>query len=281
MKVMIGMTRRELLVGFGALATGVGAIPSIVLAGDAEPEERKEHPFSSEDIAGSGQEGSGGVDQGKYGDCVFEASVAALARTKRGQKALAESITLKSKGVYIVAFRGEPKHKVEVSESSIKRTGVRDSATWADVLEAAMILSDPHFANGSHPPANARGAAGGGKPTPAQYALFLLSGHPASKDQASAPKIGHRIADALSNGQPVVAFCGNNDDKALVSGHEWTVMACDPHADRITLRNPWGKFGKADTSKEGIEYKGNAEVAMNLQKFGHFYKEVTFGFHEG
>jgi hypothetical protein len=91
-------------------------------------------------------------------------------------------------------------------------------------------------------------------------------------------KIGSKIAQALANGQPVVAFCADNDEGALVSGHEWTVMACDPQANRITLRNPWGNFKKAGTSKAGVAYDGNAEVTMTLELFGQFYKEITFGY---
>ena len=56
------------------------------------------------------------------------------------------------------------------------------------------------------------------------------------------------------------------------------MMACDPQANRITLRNPWGNFNKAGTSKAGVTYDGNAEVTMTLQQFGQFYKEITFGY---
>ena len=109
-------------------------------------------------------------------------------------------------------------------------------------------------------------------------ALHLFTGSPAAKDVASSSKIGNKIAQALGNGQPIVAFCANNDEGALVSGHEWTVAACDPKANRITLRNPWGNFKTAGTSKAGVAYDGNAEVTMTLQLFGQFYKEVTFGY---
>jgi hypothetical protein len=237
------------------------------------------HPFSPQMIANSGLSGAGGVDQGKRGDCVFEASMAAVATTQRGQMAISQAIMQNSDGSFTVTFPGAPKSPIKVTQTDLKTTGVHDSATWADILEAAVIISDPNFAGG-HPPPNATGAADGSRPTPAQYALHLLTGVPASKDAASSSKIRIKIAQALGNGQPVVAFCANNDQGALVSGHEWTVMACDPQADRITLRNPWGKFGTAGTSKAGITYDGNAEVTMPLQLFGQFYKEVTFGYHK-
>jgi hypothetical protein len=236
------------------------------------------HPFTPQMIANSGLSGAGGVDQGKHNDCVFESSMAAVATTPRGRQALSQAILQNADGSYTVTFPGAPQRPIKVTQADLKSTGVHDSATWADILEAALILSDPDFANGAHPPPDAKGAPDGSRPTMAQYALHLLTGSLASKDVASSGKIRNKIAHALGGGQPVVAFCADNDDRALVSGHEWTVMACDPQGDRIALRNPWGRFGTAGTSKAGIAYVGDAEVTMNLQQFGQFYKEVTFGY---
>ena len=238
------------------------------------------HPFSPQTIANSGLSGAGGVDQGKYNDCVFEASAAAVATTARGQIAISNAIVQNSDGSFTVTFPGAPKSPIKVTQAGLKATGVHDSATWADVLEAALIISDPNFANGAKLPSGATGAADGSPPTPAQFALHLFTGSPASKDVASSSKIGNEIAQALANSQPVVAFCANNDGGALVSGHEWTVTACDPQANRITLRNPWGNYKTAGTSKAGVTYDGNAEVTMTLQLFGQFYKEVTFGYYK-
>jgi hypothetical protein len=238
------------------------------------------HPFSPQTIANSGLSGAGGVDQGKYNDCVFEASAAAVATTARGQIAISNAIVQNSDGSFTVTFPGAPKSPIKVTQAGLKATGVHDSATWADVLEAALIISDPNFANGAKLPSGATGAADGSPPTPAQFALHLFTGSPASKDVASSSKSGNEIAQALANSQPVVAFCANNDGGALVSGHEWTVTACDPQANRITLRNPWGNYKTAGTSKAGVTYDGNAEVTMTLQLFGQFYKEVTFGYYK-
>ncbi len=236
------------------------------------------YPFSPQMIASSGLAGAGGIDQGKYGDCVFEASAAAVATTPRGRLAISQAIALNADGSYTVTFPGEPQRPIKVTQDDLTNTRVRDSATWANVLEAAMIISDPNFAHGSHPPPNASGAADGSRPTPAQYALHLLTGKAAAKDLASSANIGGKIEQALGKGQPIVAFCSDNDEGALVSGHEWTLMICDPPNNRVVLRNPWGNFKTAGTSKAGIEYDGNAEVAMTLQQFGQFYREVTFGY---
>lgn len=236
------------------------------------------HPFPPHAIASSGLSGAGGINQGKRNDCVFEASAAAVATTARGRAAISEMIVQNADGSYAVTFPGEPRNRITVTQSDLKTTRVSDSAAWAGVIEAALIKWNPKFADGAKMPANAKGAPRGAAPTPAQYALHLLTGSPASKDVASSPKIGDRISEALGRGRPVVAFCANNDQGALVSGHEWTIIACDTHAQRITLRNPWGKFGTAGTTKGGVAYDGYAEVTMTLQQFAQFYKEVTFGY---
>jgi hypothetical protein len=241
------------------------------------------HPFTAQDIANSGLSGAGGIDQGSLDDCVFEACAAAVATTPTGRATISEMIALNSNGSYTVTFPGEygTASPATVTQSTLISTGVSDSATWADVLEAALITSDFNFANDAQLPPNATGAADGSSPTPAQYALYLLTGSLASKDVASSSSIGPKIAEALGNGQPVVAYCANNDQQALVSGHEWTVMTCNPGQNQITLRNPWGSFGIAGTTDHGVTYNGNAEVSMSLQLFGQFYGEVTFGYVPG
>ncbi len=239
------------------------------------------HPFSPQTIANSGMFG---VDQGGRSDCVFEASAAAVASTAAGQAAISQMIVQSSPGSsnpYTVTFPGNPQNPVTVTQAILTSANVSDSATWADVLEAALIISDPNFANGAQLPPNATGAADGSPPTPAQYALYLLTGSLASKGVASASNIGTEISQALANGQPVVAYCANNDAGALVSGHEWTVVACNPQTKQITLRNPWGSFGTAGTTQNGVAYDGNAEVTMTLQLFGQYYEEVTFGYVPG
>ena len=231
-------------------------------------------PFSPQEIA---QTALSGVDQGKYGDCVFEASVVAVASTEKGQASLAKAISQNADGSYTVTFPGDKEHPVKVTANQLITAQVKDKATWASILEAALIAGYPSFANGAHPPAY---ASKDPKVTgsPAIYALYLLTGNPAVKELASSTAIGEKITQALRNGQPVVAFCANNDDNTLISGHEWTVTSYVEKADRITLRNPWGNFQKAGTSKGGVNYDGDAEVSMTLQQFGKFYREVTFGY---
>ena len=71
--------------------------------------------------------------------------------------------------------------------------------------------------------------------------------------------------------------CANDDQKALVSDHEWTVISCNLQTNQIILRNPWGSYRTAGTSDNGVTYDGNAEVTMPLTAFGQYYAEVTFG----
>jgi hypothetical protein len=260
--------------------TGIGFVSAsfdgAAWSNDAKPSSL--HPFSPQAIADSGQSGAGGIDQGEHGDCVFEASTAAVAMTPRGRTAISQMITQHPDGGYVVAFPGEPQALIRVTQADVKTLRIRDKATWAAVLEGAVIKWNPNFANGAQVPPHAKGTPDGSAPTPAQYALHLLTGSPASKALASSPNIGDRIARALADGRPVVAHCANNDAGALVSGHEWTVMKCEPHTNRISVRNPWGRFGTAGTTKAGITYDGDAVATMTLQQFAQFYDEVTFGY---
>ena len=249
----------------------------------AAPKETIMHPFTPQVITNSGLSGAGGVDQTQYGDCVFEASAAAVATTATGQAAICQMIVQNPDGSYTVTFPGDRRRMcaVTVTQYIVQSTGVSDSATWADVLEAALLSSDPNFANGAQLAPNVIGSSDGSPPTPAQYALYLLTGSLASKGTASSSTMGNQIATALANGQPVVAYCANDDQGALVSSHEWTVISCNPKANQIILRNPWGTYGTLGTTEDGVTYDGNAEVSMTLQLFGQYYDEVTFGYFPG
>ena len=233
------------------------------------------HPFSPQQIASSGLSGAGGIDQGAYGDCVFEASMAAVATTSTGQATISQMISQNPDGSYAVTFPGNAQSPATVTQANITALGVTDSATWADVLEAAVVVSNPEFANGGAFPANAAGTPDGSPPTPAQYALHLLTGNPATRDVANSTNIGTEISQALASGQPVIACCPSNDDNgALVSGHEWTVISCNPRGNQITVRNPWGNWHTAGTTGpagSGVTYDGNGEATMSLQTFGTYY----------
>jgi hypothetical protein len=231
------------------------------------------HPFTPQMIAATALTG---VDQGSHGDCMFEAALVATAMTPRGQAALSKAIVQNADASFTVTFAGDPHHPVQVTENQLITTHVHDDAKWSRILEAALISSSS-FANGAHIPDDApkdKSEAG----SPGIFALYLLTGGPATNHPTASPTIGAEIVRALGNGQPVIAFCSNNDGGALVSGHEWTVTSCDPQQNRITLRNPWGNFKTAGTSRGGIQYDGAAEVSMTLQQFPQFYRNSTFGY---
>jgi hypothetical protein len=235
------------------------------------------YPFTPQDIANSGLSGAGGVDQSGEDDCVFEATMAAVATTTSGQIAIAHMIVQNPDGSYTVTFPGNAQSPITVTQSDLKNPNVNDSATWADVLEAALITWNPNFANGAQLPPNATGAADGSSPTPAQYALYLFTGNLASRDVASSVNIVAEISHVLGTGRPVVAYCANNDGGALVSGHEWTVISVT--ANQVTLRNPWGQYEgpHQGSPTNGITYDGNAEVTLTIEAFGQYYQEITFG----
>lgn len=218
---------------------------------------------------------SNGIDQGSHGDCVFEASLAAVANTPGGQQMIQGMIKPTQDG-YSVTFPGDSKNPVNVSMDDIKKANVSDSQLWAKILETAMLSKYTALSKGTSPDTKA-GGTDGNQPTPAQYALYLLTGKVAPKTHASDSDTAGKINQSLTDGQPVVAYCHNDDNGALVSGHEWTVMNYDANTKEITLRNPWGSTPQSDASKSGITDLGNGEVRMSLQTFQKDYDEVTFG----
>ncbi len=235
----------------------------------------KESKFSPVEIAASG---ASGVDQGKYGDCVFEASLAALASTKYGQQKISDMIDKDTDGSFTVSFPGDKEHKATVTVEDLSNFKTRDSAIWANVLETALVKDYPKFANGANVPEHAAGGSHGEAPTPAQYAMYLLTGKNADKSDADNDgneNVPKKIESSLHNDRPVVAFCKDSDKGALVSGHEWTVMSYEPLAREITVRNPWGNFKGREA--DGIIDLSDGKVKMPYSTFRQFFREVTFG----
>ena len=238
-----------------------------------------EHPFTSRDIVLSGKFGAGGAVQGRHGDCVFVAALSAVARTRSGKAAISQMIVKNSDGSFTITFPGNSQHPVLVTLEDLDTFQVK-GARWAQFLETAFLISHAEYKNNAYTPWPAPGAAdaSAASASPAQYALYLLTGKLADKHLASDGSIGSIINNALNKDQPVIAFCANNNDGALVNGHEWTVIVCNPNGSLISLRNPWGGTpGDINTTKNGVTYIGLGEVTMSLSTFGQFFAEVTVG----
>lgn len=230
-----------------------------------------EHPFTADYIA---KEGVQGIDQLRHGDCVFEASLAAVAGTPEGQQTISDSITRDGDN-FVVTFPGDRDNPITVTKADLEKYGSENSATWAQIMETALVKEHPDLAQADYPATLPNGE----KATPAQQALYLLTGEEASKSDAdSDEEIGRKVNEALNNGQPVVAFCADDANGLLVSGHEWTVTGYDPNTNEITVRNPWGDQGKYQDPQgmEGMQQLPEGAVKMPLDTFQKYFKEVTW-----
>ena len=216
---------------------------------------------------------SSGVDQGQYGDCVFEASLTSLASTPTGQAQLSKMITENSDGSYKVVFPGDSSHPVTVTQDDLSKLGTQDSALWAKIIETAFVKAYPELSKGNYPGQLPNGQSA----TPAQYALNLLSGSPATKTTASDSNIDSVLDTAINkNHQSVVVCCTDDDQKALVSGHEWTVVEYNHNTKTVIVRNPWGSSTlKEGENKNGISALADGKMQMSLSTFSKYYGEVT------
>jgi hypothetical protein len=213
---------------------------------------------------------SSGVNQGKYGDCVFEASLASLASSPDGKQQISKMISVNPDGSYKVTFPGDPSNPVTVTEEDLNKYETKDSALWAKIIETAFVKSHPKEAEGDYDKLSK-------DQTPAQWALHFLTGNNASKATASDKDMGNKLDQALNKDHDsVVAFCADDNSKVLVSGHEWTVTAYDPATQTVTVRNPWGNNDlKPGETKNDVTALEDGQMKMSLSTFGKYYKEVT------
>lgn len=241
----------------------------IQFVGTEGPAGANSHPFTKAEISSGG---SSGIQQGNHGDCWFEASLAAVARTPDGQQQLADMIVQNPDRSYTVTFPGDKNNPVTVTADDIKKFGAKDSADWAKVVETAMDKKDPGEVDG------------GGDP---KKALSLLTGKNVNQDNlfqglwnSSPDRVASTLQQALSTGNPVVASARAGWDTysgPAVKNHEYTVESYDPATQTVKLRNPWGTGNRAtgDTAG-GITELGNGEVSMSLNTFMNQFQDVTY-----
>jgi hypothetical protein len=237
------------------------------------------HPFNAAEIA---QTKSFAVDQAGHGDCWFESSLAGLARNPNGPATIASMITADKDG-YVVTFPGDTKNPVHVNEKEIDADNLADQATWAKVVEAALIKKDPNDAqNGGQIAA----------------AIKLLTGNDSTAVATSAVSqldLAHQISEALKTGglvgaqtpNPQPAIAGRTDtaspNSALINHHAYSVISYDssgPDGGTVTVRNPWGNnngtaVGAAGTTHDGVTNIGGGELKMSLADFKQKFTSVT------
>ena len=204
------------------------------------------------------------IRQGRIGDCYFEASLAAVA--KSNPELIKNSIKDNHDGTYTVTFPGDPNTKITVSAPTEAEIGLYNSSgkngIWASVMEKAFgqyKADHAHFwqsTNGT-PQSN---ADGGGYATDV---LKLLTGsdvNSISLDDSAAKKaeVAKQLEAAFSSNPPKAvasAIYGDSDfynwfhdpsettQDNFYKSHEYTITGFTPDGHgggTVTIRNPWG-----------------------------------------
>jgi hypothetical protein len=236
------------------------------------------HPFSPGDIA---REGAAGIDQSRYPNCWFEASMAALADLPRGQRLLSSMIRLRGKDQFVVRFPGDATEYL-TSVDDLKQRGLHDRAMWASVIEAAQIEKFP----------DNRGSSGTeGDQSRLEVGLGCITGckaevlRPAAVSEA---EVSSFIAAAVRSGNPVVAGTYGDDTLSdlpplVVPTHAYTVIGLDPGKNMVILRNPWGRGTERfelphDPNHFEFEALENGKCKMSISQFQKYFHSVCRSF---
>ncbi len=230
------------------------------------------HPFSAADIA---KDGAGGIDQSRYPNCWFEASMSALAQLPRGQRLLADTIRYGNNSGYIVRFKNDGV-EYKISEDDIASSGIHDKALWASILECAEVKKFPNNAGANGEDNNQ---------SRLEIGLGCITGcraetiNPASTD---VQELSAFIGSAIKSQNPIVAATYNPFQLAtlpplVVSNHAYTVIDFDPSKQMVTIRNPHGSNSRPfalpnDPQHLHFEQSSDGVFKMSLpliQKYFH------------
>lgn len=218
-----------------------------------------------------------GVEQGGYGDCWFEATVAALANTASGAQIIADMITVDKSGNYWVKFPGkiEP---VSVTKAELEDPKLANASQWANIIEAAMHKAYPRQSeNGSSPDFGMRLFAN------KNIFEFNIADDPSL--------ILNVIKYSLADGNPITASSFSqtfNDNLAndvpIVDNHVYSIINLDEKNQTITIRNPWGEnyndlksFQQIGINPKEITNLGNGELVVPLNVFMTRFKTIVAG----
>ncbi|GEM_PF-1666183 len=242
-----------------------------------------------------------GVDQGYYDDCFFESTLASVASTPGGQQLIQNMIKENKDGSYTVTFPGDKDHPVNISQDELRNPQIRNSATWANVLECAFIK----YENNGNLPKSGSGVGAFSPISQASGAMKLLTGQDGARDQFGVTDMGSQqltlfgtsesnveqdLMTALANGEPVTAgasfpwskWIGGHDPGPLPDGHEYSVLSYDPSTKTVVVRNPWGDMSGTPLAKDGstvdgITNEGDGKLKMSMDTFMKYFSDMSVG----
>jgi hypothetical protein len=260
----------------GVLSKGnaVAAVPR----SPATHQKRSDHPFTAEDIA---RDGALGIDQSRFPNCWFEASMSALARLPRGQRSLANMIRYGGNNDYIVRFPNDGTEYV-VSNETLKKNGIHDKALWASILECAELrkFPDNQGSNGAD-----------SDQSRLEIGLGCITGCKAeilSPKSCSEQELSAFIGAATKSQNPIVAATWGDRQLAslpelVVPAHAYTVIDLDPAKQLITMRNPHGRNSERfdltqDPGHQMFEQLDDGVLKMSIGEFQKYFHSIARSF---
>lgn len=225
-----------------------------------------------------------GIKQGSIGDCYFEASLAAVA--KSNPTIIKNMIKDNGNGTYTVTFPGAKGEPITVKAPTEAEQGLYNHGSaqglWASVVEKAygeycqkhFWRRSPFNLGGGNTPEE--GADGGGRTA---GSMKLLTGSDTSTDMlliTSQATVARNLEAAFSGKPPKSVTAGINnsffgdqtDDKFYV-GHAYSITGFKPDGKgggMVTIRNPWG--GKDGTT--------DGTITVPLATFLKNFSDVTY-----
>jgi hypothetical protein len=235
-------------------------------------------PFTAEDIA---RDGAGGIDQSRFPNCWFEASMSALAELPRGQSLMASMIRYGEPGSYVVRFPGDGKEYV-VSEKFMDENGIKDKALWASIIECAQVQKFPYNQGAEGADANqSRLEVGLGCITGCKAEVILPS-------TCSTQELSTFIGGAVSSKNPIVcgtfaAYTLSTFPSLVVPQHAYTVIGFDASRNMVTCRNPHGKNARpfslpSDPNHQEFEQLNDGVFKISLPLFQKYFHSIARSF---
>ena len=261
------------------------------------------HPFRAEQIANAGQEavsrmpsnplvrqlnpmqrqefakaelfsgGAAGIDQGKNNDCWFDASLSAVARTRKGQMAISHMIVQTSDSSFAVRFPGGPDQATLVDGLDLQRNGLTNNTLWAQILEATALKLFPNQTSTGGKAIVALKLLTGGEP----QSLLLSDYQPA--------QIASILDNCLRADQPMTVGSKPAElapASPVESAHMHTVLAFDSQNGTVVLRNPWGhnvmspNAPRIGQEKNGVRNLGAGVLEMSIPTLQKYFGRLAF-----
>lgn len=242
------------------------------------PRPGSDHPFTAQDIARDGAEG---IDQSRFPNCWFEASMSALAQLPRGQRLLASMIRSRSKDEYVVRFPGDGVEYV-VSSSDLNSSGVHDRALWASIIEAAEIKKFPD---------NSGAEGKDGDQSRLEVGLGCITGCKAEvvrPGNCGEEELSSFIGAAVKSQNPVVAGTWGEHRLSglpdlVFPAHAYTIIGFDQAKSMIILRNPHGHGAQSfsdpdDPQHLEFEQLDNGKFKMSVRHFQKYFNCLARSF---